>query len=204
MRHVDGLLAVVRLERHRNLDPFDVAVLFTIAVLHRVFGVEFELEQCQTERRRYGMRPGDVLVESDHDKASRQQACAHRVELARDRRVDHVKACGPVPGVMWIAEQDAFARLRQVAAQRDRITADPAGHVVVKRQCSNRFPWRRRGGDSGCEVARAVANADSNERPAEFEFADRPHPLLPGTGRGEFVAVVVDESVVAGDKASGI
>ncbi len=70
MCHVNALRAIAFRKRHRNLDYFDVAVLVAIAILHRVFRVEFQLKQRHTERRRYGVRPGDVLVEPDRDKVS--------------------------------------------------------------------------------------------------------------------------------------
>ncbi len=70
MRHIDAALTVAFCERYRNRHHVDVAELVAIAILHRVFRVEFKLKQGHTERRRYGVRPSDVLIESDSDKAS--------------------------------------------------------------------------------------------------------------------------------------
>ena len=71
MRHVNGLLAVAVSKRHDYVHRLDLAISIAVTILHRILGVELEFEQGEPERRRHGVRPGNIAIESDRNEAAR-------------------------------------------------------------------------------------------------------------------------------------
>ena len=190
--------------RNGHLDPLDVAELLAVAILHRVIGVQLQIEQGQPESSRYRVGPGDVLIESNGDEVARQEARAHRVDDPGYGRVNHVEAGRSVPRVVRVAEKDALAGFSKLAAQRDGVAANAAIEVVIESHVSDRFARRCCARDRGGEVAGAIANTERNEHPSQFQSVYRANPFLAGAGGRERIAVVRDVAVVARDETGAV
>ena len=123
-----GERAVGLLGLHGDVGGLHLLRLAVDEVAGRVAGHERELDRREAERRRDGVRPGEVLGVADQlITGTPNRLAPETLSLPGIDEVRLVEALRPLPGEVRVAEHHAAAVLGRVAAEPPAVRAETAG-----------------------------------------------------------------------------